>query len=290
MITIKTWRDPYDSGFSPTKPKEITLESGLTVLVGCNGAGKTTLLHNIKEEMKKQSIPCHLYDNLKDGGSSSIGEAIYFGNTTLGASLWTSSEGEAIKINFGQAAAKFKDFLNNGIFNTRANQFAKIFGKFEEEKPVSNKRVLLFDAVDSGLSVDSIIEIKEVFNLILEDAKELGIEVYLIISANEYELARNASCFDVNAGKYIVFSDYEEYRFFIIKSRKLKEKRIEKQVVWKESKKQREEAALRKRQEKYEPLIAAIKQKAADEGRELSWSEKRKIDDYKRLIQTGSRY
>lgn len=290
MLTIKTLRDPYDSGFSPTKPKEIALEPGLTVLVGCNGAGKTTLLHNIKEEMKKQSVPCHLYDNLKDGGSSSIGEAIYFGNTALGASLWTSSEGEAIKINFGQAATKFKRFLNDGFFDSKSNRFAKIFGKIEEEKPVSNKRVLLFDAVDSGLSVDSIVEIKEVFDLILEDAKELGIEVYLIISANEYELARNASCFDVNAGKYIAFSDYEEYRSFIIKSRKLKEKRIEKQTVWRENKRQKEEAALLKRQEKYEPLINAIKQKAEDEGRELSWRERDKIRNYERIIETGNRY
>lgn len=47
-MKVKTWRDPYDAGFSPTRSKEIELKPGLTVLVGCNGAGKTTLLLNIK--------------------------------------------------------------------------------------------------------------------------------------------------------------------------------------------------------------------------------------------------
>lgn len=37
---INTWRDPYDEGFSTCRLKQITIKSGLTVLVGCNGAGK----------------------------------------------------------------------------------------------------------------------------------------------------------------------------------------------------------------------------------------------------------
>ena len=41
---INTWRNPYDEGFSTCRPKQITIRSGFTVLVGCNGAGKSTLL------------------------------------------------------------------------------------------------------------------------------------------------------------------------------------------------------------------------------------------------------
>lgn len=44
MITINTWRDPYDAGFTTTKPKQVSFQPGLTVLVGCNGAGKTHCL------------------------------------------------------------------------------------------------------------------------------------------------------------------------------------------------------------------------------------------------------
>lgn len=38
--TINTWRDPYDEGFSTCRSRQITIHSGLTVLVGCNGSGK----------------------------------------------------------------------------------------------------------------------------------------------------------------------------------------------------------------------------------------------------------
>lgn len=285
MIQIKTWRDPYDSGFSPTKPTTINIEDGLTVLVGCNGAGKTTLLHNIKEEMKKQNIPCNLYDNLRDGGSNSLSEAFFNENIELGASLWTASEGEAIKINFGNSSTKIREFLKTGFYNSKSNRFARLFSDKKEPEEVGKQRVLLFDAVDSGLSVDSIVEVKEVFDLILEDAKQLGIDVYIIISANEYELARGSNCFDVNEGKYLKFKDYEDYRKFIIKSRKTKEKRIEKQKIWFENKRKKEEEALAKRKAKYEPLIDAIKEKATQENRELTWSEKSKISDYQRMIE-----
>lgn len=285
MIQIKTWRDPYDSGFSPTKPTTINIEEGLTVLVGCNGAGKTTLLNNIKEEMKKQNIPCNLYDNLRDGGSNSLSEAFFNENIELGASLWTASEGEAIKINFGNSSTKIREFLKTGFYNSKSNRFARLFSDKKEPEEVGNQRVLLFDAVDSGLSVDSIVEVKEVFNLILEDAKQFGVETYIVISANEYELARGSNCFDVNAGRYIKFNDYEDYRTFILKSRKAKEKRIEKQKIWFENKRKKEEEALAKRKAKYEPLIADIKEKAAQENRELTWREKSQISEYERKIE-----
>ena len=68
---INTWRDPYDMGFTPTRPKKIEIQPGLTVLVGCNGAGKTTLLHNIAQELKKNGVPHHFYSNLNDGGTNS---------------------------------------------------------------------------------------------------------------------------------------------------------------------------------------------------------------------------
>ena len=62
--TIDTWRDPYDIGVSMTTPKQITIEKGLTVLVGCNGCGKTTLLHNIKQHLERNKIPFYFFDNL----------------------------------------------------------------------------------------------------------------------------------------------------------------------------------------------------------------------------------
>ena len=118
MITINTWRDPYDAGFTTTKPKQVSFQPGLTVLVGCNGAGKSTLLMNIKEEVAEQKLPCHSYDNLVDGGNH-LG-AILGGygeegdDLALGVSLFTSSEGEEIKGNISRESRLYKSFLELG--------------------------------------------------------------------------------------------------------------------------------------------------------------------------------
>ena len=228
--TIKTWRDPYDAGFSTTTPKEITLHSGLTVLVGCNGAGKTTLLRNIESVLKNNTIPYHKYNNLNDGGSNSISEMLYSKNYSEMAYLVSASEGEAIKENVGLMSQNIRSFLETGFYNSRKNRFAEIFrsDKEKEQAPISNERWLLFDATDSGMSIDAVIELKDFFSMILEDSEKQGLDTYIIISANEYELAADTDCFDVQSGKYLSFSNYSEYKDFIIKTRIKKEKRIKK--------------------------------------------------------------
>lgn len=238
-MIIKTWRDPYDAGFTPTHPKEIELKTGLTVLVGCNGAGKSTLLLNIKESCKINHIPCLSYDNLTDGGNNALGILFAEGDIDEGVNLWSSSEGECIKANLGRKTKLFREFIDKGIVNDKAHRFAKIFSD-KEDAIKSKDRIFLFDAVDSGLSVDSIVEVKDLFDAVLDDFKDYDRNIYIVIAANEYELARNSECFDVNAGKYIRFKDYEDYREFIIHSRKMKEIRIDKQIVWREKQKRKE--------------------------------------------------
>ena len=145
--------------------------------------------------------------------------------------------------------------------------------KDEDEKIISNVRILLFDAVDSGMSVDAVIEIKALFDTMMQDAAKMGIELYLIISANEYELARGSQCFDVNTGKYLTFADYEEYRDFIIKSRTKKEIRNKRAAERNEKRRQKEIAVLQKQYErklaKYQSLL---KKEAA--GEKLPYYEK----------------
>ena len=123
----------------------------------------------------------------------------------------------------------------------------------------------------------------------LEDTEAMGLELYLVISANEYELARKESCFDVNKGKYITFKDYEDYRSFILNSRAFKENRIKKERAYLAKQKEKAEAARQKRLEKYTPQIEAIEKKARDENRELSWSEKYEIDNLKKMIEKGEK-
>lgn len=278
MITINTWRDPYDAGFTTTKPKQVSFQPGLTVLVGCNGAGKSTLLMNIKEEVAEQKLPCHSYDNLVDGGNH-LG-AILGGygeegdDLALGVSLFMSSEGEEIKGNITRESRLYKSFLELGYYNNRDYKLRRIFkDKDENEKIISNVRILLFDAVDSGMSVDAVIEIKALFDTMMQDAAKMGIELYLIISANEYELARGSQCFDVNTGKYLTFADYEEYRDFIIKSRMKKEVRNKKTAERNEKRRQKKIAALQKQYEKKLAKYQSLLKKEAA-GEKLPYYEK----------------
>lgn len=229
IMKIKTWRDPYDQGFATTRAREVEFKEGLTVLVGCNGSGKTTLIENIESECKKEKIPCLKYDNFQSGGAKSISETLFNGDTGLGATLMCSSEGEGIIANIGSRSSKFREFLKNGYVNDRHYRLSKMFKNInekEEDKIVTNKRVFLFDACDSGMSIDNIIHIKKLFDIIIKDAKKsFNNEIYIIIACNSYELARDADCFNVMSGKYLRFKTYNGYRSFILKTAERKEKR-----------------------------------------------------------------
>ena len=289
---IKTWRNPYDTGVNLTKPKEIEIKEGLTVLVGCNGAGKTTLLNNIKDFAHQNKIPCHLFDNLQSGGNNSFASLLggyeeYDGDSiALGICLWNASEGESIKINLNRESTLYNEFLKTGYFKNKKYKFSKLFSDEEEKFIKDNKRILLFDATDSGLSIDAICELKFLFECLINRAKEIGIELYIIISANEYELCRNENCFDVNDGKYITFEDYEDYRTFILKNRIKKNKRIDKEIAYKDKKTQKNLEKLAKLKEKNLIKIKTIEDKAKNENRELSYYEKYQIDDLKREIRS----
>lgn len=199
-------RDYYNEKEYIYNKKNIEFEEGLTVLVGCNGSGKSTLLHQIKDLCEESNIPCYYFDNLTKGGSNARSKAGFYGDTMFLAQSLCSSEGENINLNISKCASEI--------------------GKFVRDNKKSKKIFILFDAIDSGLSIDYVIELKEdLFKTILWDALRKGIEIYIIVSANEYEMAKNEKCFLIPNMRYKTFKSYDEYRDFIIKSRNKKNKR-----------------------------------------------------------------
>lgn len=224
---IKTWRDPYDAGFNTCRRKEVEFKPGMTVLVGCNGAGKTTMLKNIRAKLKMEDIPVFFFDNVNDGGNHSISESLFRGDTTWGAMAMCSSEGENITMNLGKCALKLRQFLKTGddgsSFHLLAQTLDDMRGTKKEEK-VTNECWILLDAMDSGYSIDNIIEMKEFFKEVMDDAKSMGVELYIIISSNEYELACDSDCMDVTEGKYVTFTNYDEYKKYIMHTRKKKDR------------------------------------------------------------------
>lgn len=66
----------------------------------------------------------------------------------------------------------------------------------------------------------------------IHDAYDQGVNLYIIISANEFELCLGENCLDVVSGKYVKFYTYPKFKTFIINSRKKKEKRLDQQEAW----------------------------------------------------------
>lgn len=225
---IKLWENPYGDGNLYNK-KYITFNPGLTVLVGCNGIGKTTLLRNIKASLKDKDIPYITFDNLQDGGDNAREKAGFEKDFSFLAASITSSEGENIVMNIGNLAAKLRHFISTGENGDKMSEFIELINsnlKLNKKKSINiNERWILLDAIDSGLSIDNILEIKDLFKTIFDDSESKDKDIYIIASANEYELANGENCLDVLNGKFVKFKDYEDYKNLILMTRKEKEKR-----------------------------------------------------------------
>lgn len=217
-------RDYYDAGYILYKKKTIEIKHGVTVFVGCNGIGKTTLIHQLKNRLKKENIPSISFDNLNEGGATSRQENFENGDIAFLATASLSSEGENIVMNMGKFAIRLHDFVKQGK-DSKRNMFTEIFksSNDSEEVEIPKERWIFLDAIDSGLSIDNIVDVKQLFNTILEH--NFGNEIYIVVSANEYEMASGEQCFDVYNGKYVKFKDYEDYRNLIMKTREIKDYR-----------------------------------------------------------------
>lgn len=197
---------PYDEGVNlyGKKRPSITIKSGITVLVGCNGIGKTTFIKSLQTRLKNEEIKFLNYNNLSES-KSSISKSIYYQNFDNVASLMTSSEGECININLSNFFLKIK-------------KINKILEEGEE-------LFIFFDGIDSGLSINTIVDFKEAIHNLFHQFEKLNKYVYIIISANAYELASNENCLDVYNLKYKTFKSYETYKKFILKSDEIKNQR-----------------------------------------------------------------
>lgn len=200
---------PYYEDVKVFGDSSITINEGVTVLVGCNGAGKTTMLCQIKKQVEKAGDVCVLFDNTQDGGEKRLDYLLNVGednSVETVCNLITSSEGEGIYINVRGYAKKI------GQAVAQAN---------------GRDVFILFDAVDSGFSIDNVCDLKDgLFRII---PKTYNGHVYIICSANSYEMANGEDCVDVINCAHIKFDDYEDYRAFILKTREKKNERYTKQ-------------------------------------------------------------
>ena len=197
--------DPYGTGRNVYRSKTSEFKPGVNVLVGCNGSGKTTIIKCLQDILRYNNFKYRSYDNLRSGSSNSVSRAFFYGDMEFGVSMLSSSEGEGIVINLGKYFQTIVKFAN-------------------EYKNKVCPPIVFLDAIDSGMSIDNIDDLSYVLNDICQKNPRL----YIIISANSYELTRGNRCWDVKGSREITFKSYEEYKKFIIKTKKSIEKQYEK--------------------------------------------------------------
>lgn len=201
MYTFNIQKAFYDKNIKLFPKAKLNIKTGTTILVGCNGSGKSTLIKQMISQLKNDGIEYIYYNNLTDGGSASVSQAIWNNNITLAAASFCASEGEQIGINIGQVASRCGAYVR-----AMKNNNSPLF--------------FFFDAIDSGFSIDNIIDFKEnLLDVILKDNNN----AHIVIAANSYEMAKGQNCLDLHTFTYINFESYDEYSKYIIKSRKHKD-------------------------------------------------------------------
>lgn len=200
--TVSIAKNPYDERICLFAKDTVDIKTGITVLAGCNGIGKTTLLRMIENNNSKEGIPTLKFNNLTDGGDHARSSAGFHGDFKFLATSVCSSEGENIIMNLSTLAGKIGSFIHN---NSDIHELW-----------------ILLDAVDSGLSIDNIVEFKSFLNRMVIGGNK-NRNIYIIISANEYEMCNGEQCMDMCKLEYTTFNTYDEYKNFILNSRKEKD-------------------------------------------------------------------
>ena len=225
-MIFKLDKDPYDDDRVLFKKTTLELEEGKTYcLVGCNGSGKSTVMNYIKRHLQKKEKAfeiCGKFGDfqflLNEGKFSDYMFYVFnkntenvddeYGHILLHAAVATSSTGE-------------------GILQRLGNDLVTLRQRILHPNSKNKHFWILFDDCDAGTSLDVMCEIKEVISLIRQDCDDNHITLTIILSANAYEIARDYECIDVYDFSKKEFKDYEDYKKFVLRSKKRKDKSYE---------------------------------------------------------------
>jgi len=186
---------------------------GVTALVGCNGSGKTTLMNLLEKTLRTSDIPVMKLYGLDDRehikAKASMAKNLAE-NGILNALMDTTFASEGEK-------------MANTVYHR-----SKDLGQFIFANDGHDERWVLVDSIDSATSIDNVSEILDLLDRILteEGMKPKGIHVYFVLAANSYEIARRYDCLYVRDASHRIFETYEDYRGFVLESRKEKDESI----------------------------------------------------------------
>lgn len=202
-------------------PVKYNINPGVTMLIGPNGSGKTTALSQLRslfsteDSLVKKWNKLEINDSIRDLYSSYLYDNVY--EETFTKSTWGATD------HIDRVAQTFENSEGQNMYDYLYYKINEI-GQAVTKAIKNNKKgiFLLFDGLDSGLSLDVINTIrKSVLEFIIEtEKKRSNLEVYIICSANSYEFCNNYDCIDVTNQKHITFTNYEDYEKYFVKEDK----------------------------------------------------------------------
>ena len=202
-------------------PIKYNINPGITMLIGPNGSGKTTALSQIRslfstqDDLIKKWNQIDKNDNIRNLYSSYLYDNVY--EEKFAKERWTYSD------QMERVAQTFENSEGQNMYDYLYYKINEI-GQAVTKAIKNNKKgiFLLFDGLDSGLSLDVINEIrKSVLEFIIKtEKKRSNLEVYIICSANSYEFCNNYDCIDVTNQKHITFTNYTDYEKYFVKEDK----------------------------------------------------------------------
>ena len=201
-------------------PIKYNINPGITMLIGPNGSGKTTVLSQLRSlfstqnDLVKKWNKLEINDSIRDLYSSYLYDNVY--EETFTKSTWGATD------HIDRVAQTFENSEGQNMYDYLYYKINEI-GQAVTKAIKNNKKgiFLLFDGLDSGLSLDVINTIrKSVLEFIIEtEKKRSNLEVYIICSANSYEFCNNYDCIDVTNQKHITFTNYTDYEKYFVKGK-----------------------------------------------------------------------
>ena len=222
-MQFKIDKNPYDDRDLFKKTKLEITEGNIYCLVGCNGTGKSTVMRYMTDALRDKMHAYELKGKYLDLrgvlGKETYDDKLCFFSFDKHTKQ-ANSELDMFMIYAGVAHSS----TGEGIIQRLGNGLT-LLGKFIHDKNNKGKSLwIFFDDCDAGTSIDVIIEIKDVVDLIYNDCKKNDITCTFILSANSYEMCKDYHCINAMDFKEMTFTDYDDYKKFVLHSRKRKDK------------------------------------------------------------------
>lgn len=213
-MNIQVWSNPKYTN-NTSVPLNINFEPGITMLIGTNGCGKSTMLRQIDSifnnsgwnkldynDTIRDKYLCYHYDNCHEEQYTK--------------QVWLeSSDSDVSK----RLMSTFANSEGQDMWDYLYYQLGDI-GRLVRRAKQNNKSgaILLFDGLDSGLSLDKLYKLKtDLFEFIIKEDASDDFEIYIICSSNSYEFVKGYNCLDVVKNANITFSNYAEYEQYFLK-------------------------------------------------------------------------